>query len=726
MDNRVKEIKKRDGRLVKYNRDKITEAVYKAGLSVGEKDRVIAEKIAEKVEYELNGRFAGKIPGVEDIQDLVEQVLMQEGRTKTAKSYILYREEHAKLRETKSLIGVEDDIKLSINAIKVLERRYLKKDENRQIVETPGGMFRRVARDIAKADKKYGGDVKKAENEFYELMTSLEFLPNSPTLMNAGKELQQLAACFVLPIEDSMESIFDGVKNTALIHQSGGGTGFSFSRLRPKGDVVKSTGGIASGPVSFMKVFNASTEVIKQGGTRRGANMGILRIDHPDILEFIVAKEKLSELNNFNISVGLTEKFMEAVIADEEYDLVNPRDKKPVKKLSARFVFELIVSQAWKNGEPGIIFLDRINKDNPTPALGEIESTNPCGEQPLLPYEACNLGSINLSKMVSDGKADWEKLKKTVQTAVHFLDNVIDRSKYPLTEIEETVKSNRKIGLGVMGWADMLIKLGIPYNTKEAVSLGEKVMKFITNEAKCKSEELGRDRGSFPNFKKSVFASKHKHMRNATVSTIAPTGTISIIASCSSGIEPIFAVSYIRNVMDGTEMLEVNPLFKKVSEGRGFFSEELMKTIARQGSVQHLTEIPEDVRKVFVTAHDITPDWHIMMQAAFQRHTDNAVSKTVNFPSDATTDEVEKVYLLAYEQGLKGVTIYRDKSRQEQVLNIDSVNKSVSHSKDKPPEKEASKPKKDRSSKCPECGGKLAFMEGCAKCHSCGYSACSV
>lgn len=1583
----IREVKKRDGRIVKYNRDKITEAVFKASVSVGETDRVVAEKISEKVEEELFAKFAGKIPGIEDIQDVVEQVLIGEDRAKIAKAYILYREEHSKLRDTKSMIGVEDDIKLSVNAIKVLERRYLRKDENRQIIETPGGMFTRVAHDIAKSDKKYGGSVKGVENDFYDFMTNLEFMPNSPTLMNAGKDLQQLAACFVLPIEDSMESIFDGVKNTALIHQSGGGTGFSFTRLRPKGDVVKSTGGIASGPLSFMKVFNASTEVIKQGGcvvpdtrvstskgvvpisnlgpvnarsdswhphnpgrifvetdenpkesdefynhgvspvkyvhtksgysigatpehrlrvinehgqyvwkrvgdisvgdwlalkkhsypkktscslkpfnhrphhnakkisipanfspelgeligyfigdgavtvnkrgtgriiltvaqdtpevaerlcniaeklfglkpatqkkkgdksvnyffnsttlvtwfkhlgvekkssssvelpemvfragidfaqaflrglftadgtvskegypslsstsprlteqvqqlllalgvpsrvsvltnrksafgdkplvrlrivthegletfsedigfisksknerlklglkkawefndvipnqehtlkavyngpgrgcgkqrssrganrrlykdiqhylpyvaaprnlsrrrlkglyekhavirdnqlswflvnnqfydqvsdiregesltldlsipdnntyiangfishnTRRGANMGILRIDHPDILEFITAKEKLTELNNFNISVGLTEEFMKAVIDDRDYDLRNPRDAKSVKKLSAKFVFELIVSQSWKTGEPGIIFLDRINRDNPTPALGEIESTNPCitgdatvstskgllrmndieesypeggleittdlrvpkivesggmlllaaqkigvgsntiskawcsgvketfkivtksgleltatgehrilttngwvklkdiklgkhrvllqsdkgcfnkdsnlpfkvinefkgrngrtykhnfptnwsnelgqvlgwlvgdgwlrdgdgnrrvgfsfgaddlevfeylkpiinsmygrdvrevvrardvihlsyhskyfvdyfrklgvkpvkteekivpdsiltatedavigflqglftsdgtvmyfapnqncyirltakskkilqgvqllllnlgiksriydrsrkgrfgfeyenvdgvkksyyldgvlfelnisrdmiplflekigflcgrhknktkffegigfrktsfddevasiepvgrkkvydltepethsfiangiviancGEQPLLPYEACNLGSVNLSKMVFDGKINWDKLKETVHTAIHFLDNVIDRSKYPLPEIDKMVKSNRKVGLGVMGWADMLIQLSVPYNTEEAVSLGEKVMKFITDEARNKSEKLGKKRGSFPSFPESVFAKERKYLRNATVTTIAPTGTISIIANASSGIEPLFAVSYIRNVMDGTELLEVNPLFKDVAKKRGFYSENLMMRIAKEGSIQHIDEIPDDIKKVFVTAHEITPKWHVRMQAAFQKHTDNAVSKTVNFPSDATPEEVEEVFLLAYKLGCKGVTIYRDKSREEQVLNIGSVNRD-GEQKEEPKKK---KPVGKKADNCPECKGRLVFEEGCAKCPSCGYSVCSV
>ena len=561
---------------------------------------------------------------------------------------------------------------ISKNALTVLEKRYLRRDTQGKTLETPADMFRRVAVTIAAPDKNFDkkADLKGLADTFYNMMTSFEFLPNSPTLMNAGRELGQLSACFVLPVGDSMEEIFDAVKFTALIHKSGGGTGFSFSRLRPANDVVSSTTGISSGPLSFMRVFDIATETIKQGGTRRGANMGILRVDHPDIMNFIMCKADQKHLNNFNISVGLTEEFMQAVERDDEYDLRNPRDGKPSGTLNARKVFQRIVKQAWENGEPGIIFLDRLNRDNPTPHIGEIESTNPCGEQPLLPYESCNLGSINLGKFIKNGVIDWKKLKEVIHNAVHFLDNVIEANNYPLPQIHDMTHANRKIGLGVMGWADMLILLGVPYSSVEAVKLGKKVMKFINDEGHLASQELGRKRGSFPNFKGSIFDRKGAPpMRNATVTTIAPTGTISIIANASSGVEPLFAVSYIRTVMDKNVMIEVNPCFEQIAKERGFYSEELMKQIAEHGTLHDIPEIPVDVRNVFVTAHDITPNDHIQMQSAFQLYTDNAVSKTVNFPNTATIDDVENAYMLAYQTGCKGVTIYRDGSRDEQVLS---------------------------------------------------------
>lgn len=568
-------------------------------------------------------------------------------------------------------------MKLSENAIKVLEKRYLSKDENGNLLEDCEGMFRRVAKAVASADANYTDEngLAQIEQEFFDMMADLEFLPNSPTLMNAGRPLGQLSACFVLPIEDTMEGIFETIKNAALIHKSGGGTGFSFSRLRPKGATVNSTGGVASGPISFMKVFNAATEAVKQGGTRRGANMGILRIDHPDILDFISCKKDNSEITNFNISVGITEEFMKAVEYNLDYELIDPKTKEPAGKLNAKSVFNTIVEMAWKNGEPGIIFLDRLNKDNVVPKLGEIESTNPCGEQPLLPFEACNLGSINLYNMLSEdgSQLDYSKLAATVKKAVHFLDNVIEVNKYPLPEIDKMTRGTRKIGLGIMGWADMLCSLGIPYNSQKAIDLADKVMGFIQEKAQRASQDLAQQKGMFPYHEDSIFASKGLKLRNATVTTIAPTGTLSLIAGVSSGIEPIFAISYIRNVMDNNELIEVNKVFKDAALKENFYSDDLMKKIAKAGTVKGMAEVPEKIQNIFVTAHDVLPEWHVKMQAAFQRHTDNAVSKTVNLGHEATTDDVREVFVLAYKTHCKGVTIYRDGSRDLQVLNIGKV-----------------------------------------------------
>ena len=668
---------------------------------------------------------------------------------------------------------LEDSLNLSENAIKVLEKRYLKRDKDGNCIEKPADMFRRVADTIASGDLQFGkspDEVKRLADRFYDAITHRYFMPNSPTLMNAGRELGQLAACFVLPVEDSLEGIFETVKNTALIHKSGGGTGFSFSRLRPKNSVVRSTMGVSSGPVSFMEVFNAATEAVKQGGTRRGANMGILRVDHPDILEFINCKSDNNKLNNFNISVAITDKFMEAYLNGSDYDLVNPQNNEVVGRMSAKKVFDLIVDGAWRNGEPGIVFIDKMNSDNPTPLVGEIESTNPCGEVPLLPYEACNLGSINLGLMMKQGsngwEVDWDLLEKTTRTAMRFLDNVIAVNNYPLPQISEMVQNNRKIGLGVMGWADMLMKMGISYNSEAGTKLAGQVMEFIDYISKTESIELAKERGSFNNFKGSIYDQEHylynkykgksagkitddmwskidddikKYgLRNATTTCIAPTGTISMIAGASGGVEPLFGLVFSRLIMDGTEMLEVNPIFKDYMVSHGLYSEDLMSQIAKEGTIAHVNGVSEEVKQIFATAHDVSPYWHVKMQAAFQLHTDNAVSKTVNFVESATRDDIKEAYILAYKNNLKGITVYRNNSRQFQPMNLDDKKKD---SKAEVVEPVESKPEVENKTEiadseynptgeikkitCPECGNTIEMAEGCFICLNCGYSGCS-
>ena len=569
--------------------------------------------------------------------------------------------------------------RITSNAEVVLQRRYLAKDREGKPVEVVDQMFRRVARNLAGADRLYGAtedEVSATEETFYRAMKGLEFLPNSPTLMNAGRELQQLSACFVLPVKDSLDSIFEMVKATALIHKSGGGTGFAFSQLRPSGDVVGSTGGIASGPVSFIRAFDTATDVVKQGGTRRGANMGILHVTHPDIMKFIRSKEDGQNLSNFNISVAVTEEFMRKAEKSEEYDLINPRTGVVTKQLNAGDVFKELVDMAWTTGDPGIIFLDRINRDNPNPQLGDIESTNPCGEQPLLPFESCNLGSLNLALMLkasSEGAViDWERLERTVDTAVHLLDNVVDMNNYPLPEIDEMSRKTRRIGLGVMGFSDMLLQMGIPYASEEALEAAEQVMGFICAKTQEASTALASHRGCFPAWEGSIYNrdGQSQPMRNSAPTTIAPTGTISIIAGCSSGIEPLFALSYVRNVMDNDRLVEGNPFFEAVAKHEGFYSNALMEQLAQTGSLHHMGDsVPEWVQDLFTTSHDVTPEWHVRMQAAFQRHTDNAVSKTINFPSEATKENIEESYMLAFREGCKGITIYRDGSKDNQVLS---------------------------------------------------------
>ena len=690
---------KRRQKISQLSSTQIARATFAAAESMGISDRKRIEQLTRQVIERLEQRRTvispgnmgpiRPLPGMEDL--MPKSYREQKHLTSESEILALVKEfldagEPAQMEEVKSTVKVRKNvdierppvsgIQLTENALRVLEKRYLSKDRTGQVIEKPEEMFHRVARAIAGAEANYGtdADVDKWEAEFYRIMTSLEFLPNSPTLMNAGRELGQLSACFVLPVEDSMESIFDAVKNTALIHKSGGGTGFSFSRLRPATDRVGSTGGVASGPVSFMRAFDTATDVIKQGGMRRGANMAILRVDHPDIELFIRAKDDPTAFTNFNLSVAVTNEFMEAVKKGSEYDLVNPRTGEVAGKRNAREIFDIIVANAWKTGDPGVVFIDRINQYNPTPQLGKIESTNPCGEQPLLPYESCNLGSINLAKMIkftdNGPEIDYPRLAEAVRVAVRFLDDVIDVNQFPIPEIDEMTRNSRKIGLGVMGFADMLIQLGLPYDSEEALQVASEVMRFLSEESDRASVGLAEERGVFPAFEGSIYdAPGAPRVRNASRTTIAPTGTLSIIAGCSSGIEPIFAMSYIRNILDGAHMVEVNPYFEEVAKDEDFYSEELMEKLATGVQLHTIEGIPDDVKRLFVTAHEVSPEWHVRMQAAFQDYTDNAVSKTVNFPREATKEDIANVYLMAYEKGLKGITIYRDGSREGQPMS---------------------------------------------------------
>jgi ribonucleoside-diphosphate reductase alpha chain len=672
---RFQRVQKRDGTIVPFDRQKIEQAIFRAALEVlqdAEEAASIAQRVTAMVLQRLSTIRPPKPIHVESIQDAVEMALMEAGHPQIAKRYILYRERRSELRLAKSVLGIKDDLKLPLNTMEVLKRRYLLRDDQQRIIETPSQLFRRVATHIAQAEKKFRPFVSPAaaEEKFYQMMRNLEFLPNSPTLMNAGTSLGQLSACFVLPVEDSIDGIFEALKNMAKIHQSGGGTGFNFSRLRPKNDLVATTKGQASGPVSFMTIFDKATEVIVQGGKRRGANMGILRCDHPDIVEFIEAKIAKGAFSNFNLSVGITDRFMEAVAQNREFELINPRTGKAVKRMKARTIFDLIVNAAWLTGDPGLIFLDEINRHNPTPGIGRIEATNPCGELPLLPYESCNLGSINLAKMVDGSSLNWERLRETIHWAVRFLDDVIEENRFPLPAIEAITRGNRKIGLGVMGFSDLLIRLGIPYGGKASIRFAQRLMKFVREASLAASLQLARERGVFPNFRQSIYFRKNLRLRNATLNTVAPTGTISIIAGCSSGIEPLFAISFVRNVLSGTQLLEVHPLFEEIAKAQGFFNRELMAQIAQSGSLRGVQGIPREVRRLFVTAFDLKPLQHLQIQAAFQRYTDNSVSKTINLPREATVEDVRQIYLSAYRMKCKGITIYRYGSKEEQVLSF--------------------------------------------------------
>jgi len=672
-----KKIRKRDNSIAAFEPVKIEKAIFKASLSTlsdKKKAASVAANTTKRVLARIALHYKNSIPTIENIQDIVEEALIDGGFAPIAKSYILYRKEHHDIRQIKSLYGIRDDLKLPVNSTLVLKKRYLLKNDNNNIIETPRELFQRVAETVSQAELNFTTERKRRETEeaFFKMMAGLEFMPNSPTLMNAGTSIGQLSACFVLPVEDSLEAIFETVKNTALIHRTGGGTGFDFSRIRPRGELVSTTKGKASGPVSFMSIFNQTTDVIIQGGRRRGANMGILRCDHPDIFEFVETKLKEGAFSNFNLSVSVTDKFLNAVKRDSSFDLINPRTKKKARTIKAKALFDLIAFSAWKTGDPGLVFVDEINRRNPAPGLGKIEATNPCSEVLLLPYESCNLASINLSAMVKNRSIDWEKLQKTVHLGIRFLDNVIEVTKHPLPQIRDTTLSNRKIGLGVMGFADMLIKLGVSYIDAKAEILARTVMKFIRKHSIEASQDLAVKRGSFPNIDKSIYYKKNLAMRNTTVNAIAPTGTISIIAGCSSGIEPLFSLSYTRNVLGGTKLIETNPLFEKELGNRGLYSREFMSQVRKNGSVQKIGKIPKDLKRLFITSFDIPPEQHLRIQAAFQKHTDNSVSKTINLPNDATVDDVRSIYLTAHKLKCKGITIYRYGSKANQVLAFDS------------------------------------------------------
>lgn len=717
---------KRNDREQELDADKIADSIFLAAQDVGGTDRKLAKKISQDVVTRIKKQY-GRMKSVSsaEIGDMVERVLLEATHYKTAKAYILNREKKRQIEASKRALGVHDDVGLSYNALVVAKEKYLLRDTEGEVKETVGEMFGRAAKFLASAEKKT--EQKKWEQAFTKIMSEQRFMPGGRTLANSGTANNQLANCFVMPMPDNIEGIFESLKESSVLKKYGGGVGFTFGHIRPKGDSVSTTSGAAAGPVALMQLVNDASDIYVQAGKRRSGNMVTLPITHPDIIEFIHCKESGYNFPHINFSIAITDKFIEAVKANEEWELINPRTGKVTSKIFARGLMEEAARMAWKNGDPGLIFIDEIEKYNPTPHVGPLETVNLCGEQPLLSYEACNLGSINLATHVSgtngDTKIDYKKLEETVRLAVRMLDDVVSVCEYPLKKVAETVHGNRKIGLGVMGWADMLVKLHVAYDSEEALELAGEVMKFVQVTGHDESAKLGKEKGNFPNFKGSLWRKRgYKYFRNATVTTIAPTGTISMMAGASSGIEPHFALAYFRKSMGQYNLPEVNSdLVKAIKHVNGLYSTELMDQIARTGSIQKIEQIPQEIRSVFTTAMDIKPETHVQMLAAFQKYTDNAVSKTINLPSEATVEDVMAVYMMAADLKCKGITVYRDKSRGEQVLNVGtSANQSISKSVNK----FASKSTGQSGEECPECGSKLALEEGCKKCYSCGYSVC--
>ncbi len=718
---------KRNEREQILDTDKISDSIFLAAQDVGGTDKTLADELGAEVLARLKKQY-GRLSQVTsaEIGDMVERVLLEKSHYKTAKAYILNREKKRQVESAKHALGVHDEVGLTLNALTVAKEKYIRKDESGEVAETVGEMFARTAKFLASAERP--NSRKKWQAEFESLMRELRFMPGGRTLANSGTPNNQLANCFVMPMPDDIEGIFESLKESSILKKYGGGVGFTFGHIRPKDDKVSTTSGAACGPVALMQLVNDASDIYLQAGKRRSGNMVTLPVSHPDVIDFIHCKESGSNLPHINYSLAVTHKFMEAAKNNAEWELINPRTGQVTARVSARGILEEAARMAWKNGDPGLIFVDEINKYNPTPHVGVLETVNLCGEQPLLSYEACNLGSINLAVHVigsnGDSKVDWDKLEETVMLAVRMLDDVVSVCEYPLEKVSEVVRGNRKIGLGVMGWADMLVKLHIPYSSKEALDLAEKLMKFVQKVGWETSSLLGKEKGNFPNFKGSLWQKRgYKHFRNATVTTIAPTGTISMMTNASGGIEPHFALAYFRKSMGQYTLPEVNAdLVRAIKHVNGLYSSELMDEIARSGSIQHIERIPKEIRETYVTAMDLTAEDHVAMLAAFQKYTDNAVSKTINLPSSATVEDVIKVFYQADELNCKGITVYRDGSREGQVLNVGSANTEVKSDKSKVIK--VSLKSNELGMECPNCGGKLAKEEGCKKCYSCGFAVC--